>query len=145
MKLSKNATQAEFEESDTATRYGIPNKMNATQLQKAVELCENVFQPLRDHVGIPVVISSGFRSVAVNKKIGGSSSSQHCKGEAMDIKIDKKAFVFIKNTLDFDQLIYEFGTDERPQWVHVSYREGNNRKQVLRAIKTGGKTHYTPY
>jgi zinc D-Ala-D-Ala carboxypeptidase len=100
---------------------------------------------LRLYLNIPIRISSGFRCVQVNRKIGGSTSSQHCKGEAMDIKIDAKGFYFIKDKLEFDQLIWEFGNDEQPSWVHVSYKKSRNRKQVLKATKRNGKTIYSSY
>ena len=145
MNLSKHVTLAEFIKSDTAIRHGINNDMNATQTQKAIELCENVFEPLRAFLNKPIKISSGFRGVGINKRIGGSTTSQHCKGEAMDLKIGKDGFNFIKDNLEFDQLIYEFGTDTAPDWVHVSYNKGKNRKQVLRAKKINGKTVYTNY
>jgi zinc D-Ala-D-Ala carboxypeptidase len=144
MNLSKHVTRAEFEQSDTALRRGISNSMGAMELQSAKTLCEKVFEPLRAFVGGPIRISSGYRSPILNKAIGGSTTSQHCKGEAMDIKIDKTAFLWIKDNLVFDQLIYEFGTDSHPDWVHVSYGK-TNRKQVLRAVKVGGKTKYIPY
>lgn len=145
MNLSKHVTVAEFIKSDTAIRHGINNDMNATQKQKAIELCENVFEPLRAFLNKPITISSGFRGVGINKRIGGSTTSQHCKGEAMDLKIGLDGFNFIKDTLDFDQMIWEFGTDSTPDWVHVSFKKGKNRKQVLRAKKINGKTVYSAY
>jgi zinc D-Ala-D-Ala carboxypeptidase len=145
MNLSKHVTLAEFENSPTATTHGINNKMNESQIASAKLLCENVFEPLRLYLNIPIKISSGFRSVQLNKMIKGSLTSQHTKGEAMDIKIDAKGFNFIKDRLDFDQLIWEFGNDENPQWVHVSYKKSRNRKQVLKASKKNGKTIYSNY
>jgi hypothetical protein len=144
MNLSKHVTLAEFQDSSTATTYGINNKMNESQIASAKLLCENVFEPLRIHLNIPIKISSGFRCVQLNKMIGGSKTSQHTKGEAMDIKIGAKGFNFIKDKLDFDQMIWEFGNDENPQWVHVSY-SSRNRKQVLKATKKNGKTIYSSY
>jgi zinc D-Ala-D-Ala carboxypeptidase len=145
MHLSKHVTVEEFEQSNTATRKGINNKMSNEQTNNASRLCINVFEPLREALGNkPIQISSGFRSIALNKRIGGSSTSQHCKGEAMDLKIDSKGFFYIKDNLNFDQLIWEFGTTDQPSWVHVSHST-NNRKQVLRAIKSGGKTKYLPF
>jgi hypothetical protein len=145
MNLSKHVTLAEFENSPTATTHGINNKMNESQIASAKLLCENVFEPLRIYLNIPIKISSGYRSPQLNKMIKGSLSSQHCKAEAMDIKIDAKGFHFIKDKLEFDQLIWEFGNDENPQWVHVSYKKGRNRKQVLKAYKQNGKTKYSSY
>ena len=145
MNLSAHVTLAEFENSPTATTHGINNKMSLSQIESAKLLCENVFEPLRIHLNTPIKISSGFRCLQVNKMIGGAKSSQHTKGEAMDIKIGAKGFHFIKDKLDFDQLIWEFGNDEEPQWVHVSYKKGRNRKQVLKATKQNGKTKYNSY
>jgi zinc D-Ala-D-Ala carboxypeptidase len=145
MNLSKHVTLAEFENSPTATTHGINNKMSESQIASAKLLCENVFEPLRLYLNIPIKISSGFRSAQLNKMIKGSLTSQHTKGEAMDIKIDAKGFYFIKDKLDFDQLIWEFGNDEQPSWVHVSYKKSGNRKQVLKATKRNGKTIYSSY
>ena len=145
MNLSKHVTLAEFQNSDTATTHGINNKMNELQIASAKLLCENVFEPLRLYLNIPIRISSGFRSAQLNKMIKGSLTSQHTKGEAMDIKIDAKGFYFIKDKLEFDQLIWEFGNDEQPSWVHVSYKKSGNRKQVLKATKRNGKTIYSNY
>lgn len=145
MNLSKNLTKAEFEASPTATQLGIVNVMTVAQTERAKALAENVFQPLRDRRGKSIKLNSGFRSVELNKKIGGSTTSQHCKGEAIDVPLTKEEFLWIKDNLVFDQLIYEFGNDEQPGWVHVSYSLTKNRKQVLRAVKVGGKTKYTPY
>jgi len=145
MNLSAHVTLAEFENSPTATTHGINNKMSLSQIESAKLLCENVFEPLRIHLNTPIKISSGYRSPQLNKMIKGSLSSQHCKAEAMDIKIDAKGFYFIKDKLEFDQLIWEFGNDENPQWVHVSFKKGRNRKQVLKAYKQNGKTKYSSY
>ena len=144
MNLSKHVTLAEFQDSSTATTHGINNKMNESQIASAKLLCENVFEPLRSYLNTPIKISSGFRSVQLNKMIKGSSTSQHTKGEAMDLQIGANGFFFIKTKLDFDQLIWEFGNDENPQWVHVSYSK-RNRKQVLKASKKNGKTIYSNY
>jgi hypothetical protein len=144
MNLSAHVTLAEFENSPTATTHGINNKMSLSQIESAKLLCENVFEPLRIYLNTPIKISSGFRCVQLNKMIKGSSTSQHTKGEAMDIKIDAKGFNFIKDKLNFDQLIWEFGNDEQPSWVHVSYSK-RNRKQVLKATKQNGKTIYSNY
>ena len=144
MNLSAHVTLAEFQDSSTATTHGINNKMNESQIASAKLLCENVFEPLRSYLNTPIKISSGFRSVQLNKMIKGSSTSQHCKGEAMDLQIGAKGFNFIKDKLDFDQLIWEFGNDEQPSWVHVSF-SSKNRKQVLKATKKNGKTIYSNY
>ena len=111
-----------------------------------------MFEPIRLHFKTPIFISSGYRSKALNDFIKGSATSQHCKGEAIDIDMDasnagvtnKMVFDFIKDRLDFDQLIWEFGTDSNPDWVHVSYSKEKNRKQKLKAVRSGGKTTYIP-
>tara|TARA_R110000868_G_scaffold218370_1_gene468609 strand:- start:236 stop:670 length:435 start_codon:yes stop_codon:yes gene_type:complete len=144
MNLSAHVTLAEFENSPTATTHGINNKMSESQIASAKLLCENVFEPLRLYLNTPIKISSGFRCLQVNKMIGGAKFSQHTKGEAMDIKIGSKGFNFIKDRLEFDQLIWEFGNDNEPQWVHVSF-SSRNRKQVLKATKQNGKTKYSSY
>jgi hypothetical protein len=144
MNLSAHVTLAEFENSPTATTHGINNKMSLSQIESAKLLCENVFEPLRIHLNTPIQISSAYRSVQLNKMIKGSLSSQHCKGEAMDLQIGAKGFNFIKDKLEFDQLIWEFGNDENPSWVHVSF-SSKNRKQVLKATKKNGKTIYSNY
>lgn len=144
MNLSAHVTLAEFQDSPTATTHGINNKMNESQIASAKLLCENVFEPLRLYLNTPIKISSGFRSLQLNKMIGGAKTSQHTKGEAMDLNIGSKGFNFIKDKLDFDQLIWEFGNDENPSWVHVSF-SSKNRKQVLKATKKNGKTIYSNY
>lgn len=152
MQLSKHLSLAEVTRSESAKRNGISNEPTAEHLNNFKLLAEKVFEPIREHFKVPIHISSGYRSLALNKKIGGSSSSQHCSGEAIDIDMDGTAitnaqvFNYIKDNLNFDQLIWEFGTTSNPDWVHVSYEStGKQRKQVLRAIKQGGKTAYTPY
>ena len=144
MNLSTHVTLKEFQGSVSATTHGINNQMSASQIESAKLLCENVFEPLRTYLNTPIEISSGFRSVQLNKMIGGSKTSQHTKGEAMDIKIGAKGFNYIKDNLNFDQLIWEFGNDDNPQWVHVSF-SSRNRKQVLKASKKNGKTIYTNF
>ena len=144
MNLSKHVTLKEFQASGLATLRNLNNEMSESQIASAKLLCENVFEPLRIHLNTPIQISSGFRSVQINKMIGGSATSQHTKGEAMDLQINAKGFHFIKDKLMFDQLIWEFGNDEQPSWVHVSFSP-RNRKQVLKASKKNGKTIYTNF
>ena len=105
----------------------------------------NVLQPAREVVG-PISVSSGYRPLPLNKYIGGSENSQHCKGEAADLICEDNAHLFdiIKKHLPFDQLIWEFGNDQEPAWVHVSYNVNSNRGMILRAIKQAGKTVYVP-
>ena len=148
MKISENFTLEELVKSDTAKRLGIENMPTPEQLENLIELCHKVLQPLRDEIG-PIHISSGLRVPALNKAIGGSKTSQHCaiNGATADISIkdNKKAFDYIKDNLIFDQLIWEFGNEKQPDWVHVSYHYGKNRGQILRAVKKNGKTTYINY
>ena len=154
MQLSKHLSLAEVTRSDSAKRNGITNEPTAEHLNNFKLLAEKVFEPIREHFKVPIHISSGYRSAALNKKIGGSLTSQHCQGEAIDIDMDGSAggvtnanvFNYIKDNLNFDQLIWEFGTDKNPDWVHVSYEStGKQRKQILKALKVNGKTSYVPY
>ena len=154
MQLSKNLYLSEVTKSRTAKRLDISNEPTIEHLINLKELALNIFQPLRDYYGVPIYISSGYRSEALNKAIGGSKSSQHCKGQAIDIDRDafnspnnSEIFEYIKNNLEFDQLIWEFGSNTNPDWVHVSYNnKGSQRKQVLIAYKdTRGKTRYKSY
>ena len=152
MQLSKHLSLAEVTRSESAKRNGISNEPTAEHLNNFKLLAEKVFEPIREHFKAPIHISSGYRSKALNAAIKGSLTSQHCSGEAIDIDMDgtaitnKQVFDFIKQHLEFDQLIWEFGTASNPDWVHVSYEStGKQRKQVLRAIKQGGKTAYAPY
>ena len=150
MKISPNLNLAEIMRSDTAKRHGIDNTPTAEHLENFKLLADKVFEPIREHFKTPIFISSGYRSKALNSFIKGSASSQHCTGQAIDIDMDgsngevtnRMVFDFIKNKLDFDQLIWEFGTDFNPDWVHVSYVKGKNRKQKLKAVRSGGKTSY---
>jgi hypothetical protein len=151
MQLSKNLALSEVTRSETAKRRGISNMPTPEHIENFKKLAENVFQPIRDHFGVPIRISSGYRSKELNAAIGGSSSSQHCKGEAIDIDMDgttvtnKQIFDFVKANVNFDQMIWEFGTDANPDWVHVSYNsDGAQRKQILKAVKAGGATKYLP-
>jgi hypothetical protein len=146
MKLSKHLSVAEFIASPTATRLGISNEMTPEHLENAKIVAEKLFEPIRGFRGAPIKLNSGYRSEALNKRIGGSKTSQHMKGEAMDLPLTASEFQFIRNNINFDQLIWEFGNDTQPQWVHVSYNcSGRQRKQVLRAVKQNGKTKYLPF
>ena len=143
MKLSNNLSLSEVIKSSTAIKNNIPNEPTKQHLQNLIILAENVFQPIREHFGRPIYISSGYRSKELNKLIGGASRSQHSKGEAIDIDNDhrnsvsnREIFDYIKDNLEFDQLIFEAGTKEDPAWVHVSFRKGMNRNKVLR-MKNG--------
>lgn len=154
MQLSKHLSLAEISRSETAKRKGINNTPSGEHLENFKKLAENIFEPIREHFRVPIHISSGYRSKELNSAIGGSATSQHCSGEAIDIDMDGSAsgvtnaqvFNFIKDNLQFDQLIWEFGSDSNPDWVHVSYETtGKQRKQILKAVKSGGKTSYIPY
>jgi hypothetical protein len=119
-------------------------------MDRIILLANNLFEPLREWVGGPIKINSCFRSEELNTRIGGSKSSQHManNGAAMDLddtyghKTNAQMFHYIKDNLDFDQLIWEFGTDDNPSWVHVSYKEEGNRKNILKACKINGRTKY---
>jgi zinc D-Ala-D-Ala carboxypeptidase len=154
MQLSEHLSLAEVTRSETAKRKGISNMPTEEHIANFKLLAENIFEPIRNHFGKPIHISSGYRSKDLNTAIGGALSSQHCQGEAIDIDMDghaggvtnKMVFDFIKDNLNFDQLIWEFGTDAAPDWVHVSYEStGKQRKQILKAVKKGGATSYVPY
>jgi hypothetical protein len=129
----------------TRTSTGLPNDPNAEQIESMVLAANRVFEPVRRFINAPIIVSSFFRSLKVNVAVGGSATSQHVKGEAIDMKRtgqNSKIFEYIKNKLTFDQLIWEFGTDTEPAWVHVSYKRNGNRMQVLKAVKVNGKTKY---
>jgi len=154
MQITQHLNLAELTRSETAKRKGISNMPNPHHLENLKNLAINIFEPIRRNFGQPIHISSGYRSKELNTAIGGSLTSQHCSGEAIDIDMDnssngitnKQVFEYIKQHLNFDQLIWEFGTKDNPDWVHVSYKtNGKQRKQVLRAVKQGTKTTYTPY
>jgi hypothetical protein len=152
MQLSTNLSLAEVTRSETAKRRGISNMPTPEHIENFKKLAVNIFQPIREHFGKPIIISSGYRSAELNKAIGGSLSSQHCSGEAIDIDMDgtditnAQVFNYIKENLNFDQMIWEFGTDANPDWVHVSFAANRSqRKQILVAKKVNGKTTYTPY
>ncbi len=148
-KISKHITYKEGTRSVTALRLGIENKPSEYELQNMELIAEKVFEPLREAVNGPIKINSFFRCEELNKAIGGSSRSQHCQGRAIDIDdvygyvSNSYMYYYIKDNLDFDQLIWEFGTDTEPDWVHVSYVDGDsNRKRCLLAYKENGKTKY---
>lgn len=148
MRLSKNFTLAEFTKSQTALRHGLDNTPTDEHLESAKALFEHVVQPVRDNFGL-TVINSGYRGEELNAKVGGSSKSQHCKGEAVDIECPGHSNYdvarWIEQNLDYDQLILEFYTPGIPDsgWVHVSFnRVAPNRKSTLTAMKEDGKTVY---
>ena len=147
--ISKHVSYKEGVYSTTATRRGIDNVPNDEQLANMELIAEKVFEPLRKYVGGPIKINSFFRCPKLNKAIGGARSSQHMKGQAMDIDdtfgvvANSDMYNYIKNNLDFDQLIWEFGDDDNPNWLHVSYvSKEDNRNRCLRASKSGSTTLY---
>jgi len=146
MKISQHLTLAELIRSESAKRLGISNMPIQEHLENLKGLAENIFEPIRNHFGSPIYISSGYRSQKLNAAIGGSMNSQHSRGMAIDIDMDgtdiKNSAIFeYAKTLPFDQLIWEFGTKDNPDWVHISYSP-LNRKQILYATKRNGKTIY---
>jgi len=147
--ISKHISYKEGVYSTTALRRDINNDPNNEQLDNMETLAEKIFEPLRKHVGGPIKINSFFRSAELNTAIGGSKTSQHCKGQAMDIDdtfgrmSNAEMYHWIKENLSFDQMIWEFGDDDNPNWVHVSYvSPEKNRKKCLKAYKEDGKTRY---
>jgi hypothetical protein len=149
MKISDHITYPEAIHSNTAKRKGIDNTPNQTQVDAMKLLANKIFEPLREWVGGPIKVNSFFRSIALNEAIGGVASSQHCKGQAIDIddvygyKTNTEMYYWIQQNLDFDQMIWEFGTDMQPNWIHMSYvSKEDNRNKCLKAYKEHGKTKY---
>lgn len=145
MKISEHLDLSEVIRSDSAKRNGISNMPTAEHIENFKILATKVFEPIREHFGVPIRISSGYRSAELNKCVGGSATSQHSSGEALDIDMDgtsisnKQIFDYIKDNLTFDQLINEFNY----AWVHVSYKaNGKQRGEVLEAYKLGVVTKY---
>lgn len=137
--ISKHITYEEATKSQTAVRRGIDNTPNAQQLEAMKLVAEKIFEPIREHFGIPIAITSFYRSPALNKAVGGAKNSQHVLGEAIDIDgqvlggvSNSTIYKFVKDNLAFDQLIWEYGNAAEPDWVHVSYRKSGNRNQVVR-------------
>ena len=148
-RLSKHVSYKEGVHSITALRLGLKNDPTDAHLENMKLICEKVFEPLRTHVGGPIKINSFYRGPELNKAIGGSAKSQHCHGQAIDIDdtyghaSNAAMFDWIRANLDYDQMIWEFGTDENPDWVHVSYVDpGSNRNRCLKAYREDGKTKY---
>jgi len=149
MKLSEHLELAEVIRSESAKRNDISNMPTAEHIANLKLLAEHIFEPIRSNFRCPILISSGYRSKELNAKVGGSNTSQHSLGQAIDIDMDgtsygvenEEIFYYIKDKLPFDQLIWEFGTDKNPAWVHVSYSD-RHRRQVLKAIKLNGTTNY---
>lgn len=150
MNLTKNFTLAEMTKSETALRHDMDNTPGEAEIAALKLLSEKVLQPVRDHYGKGVKVNSGFRHPEVNAKVGGSKTSDHCRGQAADIEIPGVANAelaeWIRDNLEFRQLILEFYTPGIPDsgWVHVSYVAEDNKKQVMTAVKKDGKTVYLP-
>lgn len=150
MKLSKNLTLSEVTKSQTAIRRGIDNQPTKEALENLERVARDIFQPCRDLIDGPLYVSSGYRSPELNAAIGGSTTSSHMIGEALDLDCDffgigtnSELFYHIRKNLEFDQLIWEFGDSCEPAWVHVSKRKENNRGEVLRAFRnSSGKVSY---
>mgnify|MGYP003624946987 CR=1 FL=1 len=149
IKISDHITYAEAIHSNTAKRRGIDNTPNEKQIESMKLISEKIFEPLRSWCGGPIKVNSFFRSVSLNEELGGAASSQHCKGQAMDIddvygrKSNAEMYHYIKDNLKYDQIIWEFGTDTQPNWIHISYvSEEENRNRCLKAYKENGKTKY---
>ena len=154
MKLSEHLDLSEVIRSESAKRAGIRNMPTQEHIENFKKLAENIFEPIRANFRVPIHISSGYRSEALNKLVGGSKTSQHSVGEAIDIDMDgspngvtnQMVFEYIRKNLNFDQLIWEYGDEKNPDWVHVSYSSmGIQRKQVLRCTRVKGNPHYEPY
>ena len=149
MKISDHITYAEAIHSNTAKRKSIDNTPSQIQVDAMKLIAEKIFEPLRKWVGGPIKVNSFFRSETLNEAIGGAASSQHCKGQAIDIddvygrKTNADMYHWIQMNLDYDQMIWEFGTDMQPNWIHVSYvSEEKNRNKCLKAYKEHGRTKY---
>jgi hypothetical protein len=147
--ISKHVSYREATHSATATRKDLDNTPNEEQIKNMKVVAEKLFEPLREWVGGPVKINSFFRGLPLNTAIGGAKSSQHMKGQAIDIDdtfghaTNAEMYNFIKENLDFDQIIWEFGTDENPNWVHISYvSPEENRNRCLLAYKKDGRSKY---
>ncbi len=148
-RISEHISYREGTKSNTASRLGIDNKPSDYAFTNMVGVAHNVFEPLRKFVGGPIRINSFYRCEELNRAIGGSSRSQHCEGRAIDLddvhgyKTNAEMYQYIKEHLSFDQLIWEFGDDTNPDWIHVSYiHPDENRKRCLRAERINGKTTY---
>jgi uncharacterized protein YcbK (DUF882 family) len=150
MNLTANFTLSELTKSETALRHGMDNTPGETEIANLKTLAEKVLQPVREHYQKGVKVNSGYRAPEVNQKVGGSRTSDHCKGQAADIEIPGVANAdlaqWITENLDFTQVILEFYTQGVPDsgWVHVSYDPQNLKKQALTAVKQNGKTVYLP-
>lgn len=149
MQISKHLSFKECTHSATADALGIVNNNpNLDAIENMKLLADKVFEPIREHFSTPIFVTSVWRGIPLNVAVGGSSTSQHCAGQAMDIDMsgkkpnNKEVFDYIKKNLDFDQLIWEFGNNQEPDWIHVSYSKTKNRKQILKAKRNEFKKTY---
>ena len=149
-RISEHISYREAVKSNTAMRLDIDNTPEPYEISNMHGVAANIFEPLREWVGGPIKISSFFRCTDLNRAIGGSNRSQHCQGRAIDIddtyrfKTNAEMFKYIKNNLDFDQIIWEFGTEKNPDWVHISYISNNeNRGKCLKARRMNGRAVYS--
>jgi zinc D-Ala-D-Ala carboxypeptidase len=149
VQLSKNLSLREATKSVTALRLGVDNTPEEYEIKNLERIAHAIFQPLRDHFDTPIAVTSGFRSKALNEAVGGSKYSQHITGEALDLDAhvyggvsNAELFDFIATRLEFDQLIWEFGDDEEPAWVHVSLKREGNRGRKLKAVRENGRVTY---
>lgn len=154
MKLSQNLSLNEVTKSNTAMRRGIDNTPSEEHLENLKYVAEKVFQPIREYFGVPIYISSGYRSQALNEAIGGSPRSFHSHGMALDLDQDGRnrgvsnsdVFYFIKDNLQFTELIWEFGDETNPNWVHVAIAPGReDEKKIKIAEKVNNKTTYSTW
>ena len=149
MKLSEHLSLKEVTKSHTALRLGIENLPDRRQLVNLIIIAKEIFEPLREWMDCPIGISSGFRGKALNKAVNGSTTSHHCKGMALDIDADMfgvvtnlEIFEWIRDNVEFTQLIWEYGDGVNPDWVHVSYDKDNLKNQILKAVRVDGRTKY---
>jgi len=154
MKISDNVTLAEVTKNKTASQYGLDNNPTPEHLENLKKVCNRIFEPLRKGLGgKPIFISCGYRGASVNAKTkGASKTSYHCSGHALDLDADvfggatnAQIFHYIKENLEYAELIWEYGTDINPDWVHVAYHEGKNVKETLKCKSLNGKPKYEKY
>ena len=147
--ISELISDKESVYSRTAIRRGIDNTPAEDHRNNMCIIAENIFEPLRSWVGGPIKINSFYRSPELNEAIGGSTKSQHCHGQAIDLDdtfgraTNAEMYYWVKENLDFDQMIWEFGDDNNPNWIHISYVSSEeNRNRCLKAYKENKRTKY---
>lgn len=150
-RISEHISYREGIKSPTAHRLGIDNTPTDVQLKAMKLVAEKCFEPLREHFNAPIKVESFFRCLQLNRALGSTDGSQHIKGEAIDIDDDyggltnADMFVWLVNNVEYDQIIWEFGSDQNPGWIHISYREGRNRGRLTVADRKGGRTRYSHF